>query len=99
VLIIKGVMQHWPNSETLRFLRNCLPNYRMAIITKDFCTWHDAPQDTWAGGGQCFDLRDHPFDLRAQLILDWQSAKRRKHVLRWKRDPADGFAIIRGYSE
>jgi hypothetical protein len=97
--MIKDVMQHCPNSETLTFLRNFLPNYRMAIITNDFCTWHETSQNTWADGGHCFDVRDHPFDLRAQLILDWQSAKRTKHVLLWKRDPADGLAIIRGYSE
>jgi hypothetical protein len=33
------------------------------------------------------------------LILDWESARRRKHVLLWKRDQADGLAVIPGYSE
>jgi SAM-dependent methyltransferase len=98
ILIIKDVMQHWPNAEILTFLRDILPNYRMAIITNDFCKWLATPRDIGPGGGHCFDLRDPPFSLRAELILDWQSANKRKHVLLWKRDPADGLAIIRGYS-
>jgi hypothetical protein len=35
ILIIKYVVMHWPNSEIQAFLRNMLPNYRMAIITDD----------------------------------------------------------------
>jgi SAM-dependent methyltransferase len=99
ILIIKDVMQHWPNDEILSFLRNILPNYRMAIITNDFCKCRHKPRDILAGEVHCFDLREQPFKLMAELILDWESAQIRKHVLLWRRDQADKLAVIRGYSK
>jgi SAM-dependent methyltransferase len=99
VLIIKDVMQHWPNEEIFSFLRNILPNYRMAILTNDFCKCRGPPPDIRAGGGHCFDLRKQPFELMAELILDWQCARTRKHVLLWRRDSSDSLATIRGYTE
>jgi SAM-dependent methyltransferase len=99
VLIIKDVMQHWPNKEIRAFLMNILPNYRMAIITNDFCRWKRGPRDIAAGGARCFDLRDPPFNLTATILLDWQSSKATKRVLLWRRDPTDRRSVIPGYSE
>jgi hypothetical protein len=98
ILIIKDVVMHWPNNEIQDFLRNMLLNYRMAIITHDFCQWRGKPRDIRAGGFRCLDLQEPPFGLKAQLLLDWQS-NARKQALLWKRDPADKRAVIRGYSE
>jgi SAM-dependent methyltransferase len=98
ILIIKDVMQHWSNGEIIAFLQNLLPNYRMALITNDFCQWHGNPMDIKAGSARCLDLREPPFSLKAELVMSWIYMAT-KHVLLWKRDPGDRLAVIRGYSK
>jgi SAM-dependent methyltransferase len=98
ILIIKDVVMHWPNAEIRQFLEKMLPRYQMAIITNDFCQWHGRPRDITPGHYHCLDLQEPPFSLNAQVLLDWES-NRRKQALLWKRDPGDERAMIRGYPE
>merc|ERR1711904_329557 len=35
LLIVKDVMQYWPNEDLVRFTRNNVPNFRYSILTND----------------------------------------------------------------
>ena len=74
LLIIKDVIQHWPNNEITYFLKNILPNFKYALITNSITP--DVPVGTIPVNneiplGQFRPLRlmDDPFNWQNVIVL------------------------------
>jgi hypothetical protein len=74
LLVVKDVIQHWPNEDIKYFIQNILPNFKYALITNDY----DSPNFNQRngqishGGFRNIDLESEPFNLEnIAVILDY----------------------------
>jgi len=74
LLVVKDVIQHWPNEDIKYFIQNILPNFKYALITNDY----DSPNFNQRngqivhGGFRNIDLEGEPFNLEnIEVILDY----------------------------
>lgn len=71
LLLIKDVMQHWPNKKIQFFIENILPNFKYALITNDYCT-KDVNHNVPSGGYRPIDLEAAPFNVKGlKVLLDY----------------------------
>ena len=73
LVIIKDVMQHWPNAAVFKVLPK-LKTYKFALVTNDFASLN---KDCREGDTRPLDLQAEPFSVQAELLLTYD----RKHVL------------------
>lgn len=83
LLIMKDVIQHWSNSDILKFLPK-LQGFRRALITNGFPSqWaHRINQDIPAGMFRPVDLTLDPFKIRGSYIY-WYNGGEPKGVFLW----------------
>lgn len=72
LLIVKDVLQHWPNAMIGEFLNVAVPRYRYALITNDLMP-KVAPRDRVnpdirLGGWRHLDVRAEPFNAAAVCV-------------------------------
>jgi SAM-dependent methyltransferase len=75
LLLVKEVLQHWPTDKILEFIPR-MARYRYVIITNNVDVGPEQPplnSDIGMGGYRPLDLREKPFDLRAQELLRYRS--------------------------
>ena len=75
LLVVKDVVQHWPNDQIQYLLKNILPNFKYALITNDFET-SNCNKDIQFGDFKCIDLQAAPFNVgkEFQVVFDYPSA-------------------------
>ena len=75
LLVVKDVIQHWPNDQIQYLLKNILPNFKYALITNDFKP-SNSNQDIKFGDFRCIDLQAVPFNVgkEFQVVFDYPSA-------------------------
>jgi SAM-dependent methyltransferase len=74
LLLIKDVLQHWPNGDIQLFLSRTVPRYRYALITNDIASVHypgQVNEDIEMGASRALDLLAPPFDLHAVASWDY----------------------------
>lgn len=79
LLVIKDVIQHWPNAQIYEFIQTVLPKFKYALITNCFKACAQWPgfqqiynQDIQLGGYRPIDLTDAPFNLKnAELYIEY----------------------------
>ena len=68
LLVVKDVMQHWPNSEVSYFIKDILPNFKLALITNGYSstpsTGSKLNGDIKLGHYRPLDLTGSPFNLQ-----------------------------------
>jgi SAM-dependent methyltransferase len=72
LVVAKDVLQHWPNRDVQRFLRDSLRRCRYALLTNDVSSDHwsgEVNQDIEMGAWRTLDLTKPPFD--AVPIRGW----------------------------
>ena len=90
-MIVKDVLQHWPNHDIQYFLKNILPKFRYALITNDYkenaMNW-----DINIGGYRPINLEEKPFQFKHDLsvILDYPGSRTIKRVYLYT-NPNAGF--------
>lgn len=92
LLILKDVMQHWPNDEVkafldrLELLRRNHPDRapRFALFVNCITGASGLNGDIGTGGFRPLDLNAKPFDAGLERVLDFHT----KAVMLWRRDPA-----------
>lgn len=75
LLLVKDVLQHWPNDDVWAFLARQLPRYRYVLATNDLASVHwDGPvnAEMELGGWRTLDLEAPPFDHRATWRRDFE---------------------------
>lgn len=72
LLIVKDVLQHWPNHDIHYFLTHVLPKFRYALITNDYMR-NNTNGDINTGEYRPIDLTAVPFNFKAHLsvLLDY----------------------------
>jgi len=85
LLIVKDVIQHWPNADILAFLPQ-LANYRFALITNGFAAPLVARlnADIKVGNCRAVNLALAPFNLPGSFVFGFQ-ADEPKWVFLWTR--------------
>lgn len=75
LLVVKDVIQHWPNNQIHYLLKNILPNFKYALITNDFEP-SNCNKDIQIGDSKCIDLQSAPFNVgnEFQVVFDYPSA-------------------------
>ncbi|MEK6733707.1 MAG: hypothetical protein AABY27_01205 [Pseudomonadota bacterium] len=68
LLIIKDVMQHWPNEIIQYFINNILPNFKYALITNDFKE-NEPNVDIKSGHFRPIDIEATPFNIKNIELL------------------------------
>jgi len=109
LLLVKEVLQHLPSADVMAILGK-LPGFRWAILTNDiehatrrkgwrFWSWspfRHSNTDAAAGGYRLLALREAPFNLRAEVLVNYTNRYRnmrwQKEVLLWSRDGSDWTA-------
>ena len=83
LLIVKDVMQHWPNSEIAYFLHNILPNFKYALITNDLInTFPPLNFDTELGGFRPLSLTMTPFNMKnVKIVLEYKGPTQKQVLL------------------
>lgn len=74
LLLVKDVLQHWPNADVQRFLARHLPEYAMVVITNDVSSKsHPAKvnSDIRLGDWRPIDVERAPFRCEAIERLDY----------------------------
>lgn len=74
LLVVKDVIQHWPNEQITYFLNNILPNFKYALITNDFNQNNNSNINP--GQFRCIDLEAAPFNVsktQFKKILDYEA--------------------------
>ncbi len=73
LLIIKDVLQHWPNSEIKYFLKNILPRFKYALITNRYEQYRrDHNKERRMGPDKSVGLLEAPFKLsNAEILLEF----------------------------
>lgn len=73
VLILKDVLQHWPQKDIQYFIGNILPNFKYALITNEFDNNPEfTNQDCSIGAFRPLDLAKAPYNLNnLQVLLDY----------------------------
>jgi hypothetical protein len=81
LLIVKDVLQHWPNHDIHYFLTHILPKFRYALITNDYLKLHKN-REINAGQYRAIDLEAEPFLFTRNLtfILEYPVLDRIKRV-------------------
>ena len=73
LLIVKDVLQHWPNKDIEYFITNILPNFKYALITHDFDR-KNCNIDIKHGEFKFIDLEIAPFNMRGlEHLMDYPS--------------------------
>lgn len=74
LLIVKDVIQHWPNEQIQYLIQNILPNFKYAFITNDYSN-HRANFDINLGDHRPIDLEAEPFYLQKNIkvLLDYSA--------------------------
>lgn len=80
LLIVKDVMQHWPDAAIFRFLPT-IARYRYALITNGYTG--EAHKDIDVGDYRPLDLTRAPFSLPAEPVLDYTYPTRLEQLARW----------------
>ncbi len=79
LLIVKDVLQHWPNDEIRRFLRRMHGRYRYMLLTNDVASAHWPADRTNAdirlGAWRTVDLERTPFSVRPLWRGDYDVAR------------------------
>ena len=80
-LIVKDVIQHWPNDSIQFFLKNILPNFKYALITNGFSSLQPN-SDIKLGKYRPIDLQKSPFIVGNEfdVVLDYGSSETLKRV-------------------
>lgn len=87
LLVVKDVMQHWPNEEIRYFINNILPNFKYALLTNDYSipNFYDINNDIIHGEWRLLDLEKEPFNLKnIETILDYTAHGVLKRVYLYK---------------
>lgn len=73
LLIVKDVMQHWPNSEIAYFIENILPNFKYALLTNELLEKDNYKNaDIRMGAFRSLDLRAAPYSLEnVSTVLEY----------------------------
>jgi len=72
LLLMKDVLQHWPNSAIQTFLPR-LKNYRFAILTNDGCPSPRLNTEIRMTGYRPLDLRQPPFSVAMEELLRYRT--------------------------
>lgn len=81
LLIIKDVMQHWNNRETIFFLRNILPNFEYAILAHGYSYERELNNvEIKTGKFRFVDLEAEPFHLKVSSWFDYKHPLHRMRV-------------------
>lgn len=89
LLLIKDVLQHWPNGRIRKFL-GLLRNFRYALITNCAFEHPELNQEIKIGDFRPLDLRKPPFSIQAAEVLRFRTPEHpegflNKLVLLWKK--------------
>ncbi|HKR81580.1 MAG TPA: class I SAM-dependent methyltransferase [Candidatus Saccharimonadales bacterium] len=91
LVIIKDVLQHWPNEVVMQFLKR-LEKYKYVLITNTVEIWDisdakkhvdisgDINRDIELGDGRALDISKPPFNFPVQEVLRYPSTKRHRPV-------------------
>lgn len=83
LLIVKDVLQHWPNQEIQYFILNILPDYKFALITNAY--FNDPRRvntDINLGGFRALDLAAVPFGLQDTIqVLNYKGPETKQVLL------------------
>ena len=81
LLIVKDVIQHWPNKEVEFFIDRILPNFKYALIVNDYSSSNSNSNINY-GGCRAINLEHAPFNMGDQLsiLTDYQSHGLSKRV-------------------
>ncbi len=80
LLIVKDVLQHWPNSEIEYFINKVLPHFKYALITNDYNP-RAAHQnlDIMMGYHHPLDLTAAPYGLKnAHVVLEYAGPENKR---------------------
>lgn len=74
LLIVKDVLQHWTNGDTIKFLTQ-LYKFKYILITNDNYPAHNTNKELDENYGffRPIDLRTYPFNLPAKVALKWHT--------------------------
>lgn len=77
LLVVKDVIQHWPNEQVKFFLQKVLPNFKYALITNDY-EKNFGIKDIESGGFRPIDLYDSHFEeisrkMNIRFFMDYPS--------------------------
>jgi SAM-dependent methyltransferase len=74
LLLVKDVLQHWPNADVAAFLARELPRFPYALLTNDLASVHwSAPvnEDIALGQWRTLDLETAPFEVVSRHRWDY----------------------------
>lgn len=96
LLIVKDVIQHWPNEQIHEFVKTVLPKFKYALITNCFqAHWGNLQglynQDIQIGDYRPIDLTDAPFNLgNMELYLEYKGGGDKRTYLWTNSNKAEG---------
>ena len=81
LLVVKDVIQHWPNHQIQYFLKTILPNFKYALITNDFDP-SNSNKDISFGSWRFINLEVAPFNVGKdfKIVLDYTAHGLTKRV-------------------
>ena len=89
LLVVKDVIQHWPNKEVKFLIDNILPNFKYVLVTNDYHP-SNSNSDIKFGRLRAINLEAEPFDINGSLtvLIDYQSYDSIKRVYLYKNNNA-----------
>lgn len=84
LLIVKDVLQHWPDEQIQFFLEKILPNFKYALITNDYAK-DNSKLKIKHGGFRDLNLQAKPFnkatdDINFKIFMDYPAHGKIKRV-------------------
>jgi hypothetical protein len=85
LLIVKDVIQHWPNTDIIIFIKEILPRFKYALITNDYSDIKFNQKIAY-GMVKEINLEGEPFNMKEDItiLLDYQAHNTRKRVYLYK---------------
>lgn len=87
LLVVKDVLQHWPNEDIFYFIKNILPNFKYALITNEYEL--DSillNRDISLGQFRSLNLQESPYNLQNVVEVLNYHGPGRKQVLFYTRN-------------
>lgn len=69
LLLVKDVLQHMPNADVQKFIKDILPKYKYALLTNCILPPEDINIDIETGGFRPLDLRSKPFNVKGVVAF------------------------------
>ncbi len=75
LLIMKDVLQHFPNREIMRFAKEVFPSFKFCLLTNSYVKINTRTNtDVAFGGFRCLDLSAPPYSFDGCYVLEFSSS-------------------------